>query len=194
MNGKAIAAFRSTDSNSLDKLYMAVKLLRKQANFIEDMGSQSPYHVKVRWSSLHQVLLWHRAKSTELSECYTKADAVGFSVLAETPGWWLFQCIVQEHYKLINEALSVIQGAVLIMEQHNEILIQLRKDLNDLHYIQESTTAEIAEAQEDELPFDKVLGITSMGGGLEAKASLGRFSVCYRDIIEKLLNDQVSST
>jgi hypothetical protein len=33
-----------------------------------------------------------------------------------------------------------------------------------------------------------------MGGGLEAKASLGRFSVCYRDIIEKLLNDQVSST
>jgi hypothetical protein len=111
VNGRAIAALRSTGSKWLDKLYVAVKLLRKQANLIEKMGCQSPYHVEVRWSSLHQVLLWHRAKSTELSEFYTEADVAGFSDLAEAPGWWLFLCIFQEHYKLINEALSAIQGA-----------------------------------------------------------------------------------
>jgi hypothetical protein len=97
--------------------FVAVKLLRKQSNLIEKMGSQSQYHVEVRWSSLHQVLLWHRAKSTELCEFYTEADAVGFSDLSEAPGWSLFLCIFQKHYKLINEALSAIQGAVPIMEQ-----------------------------------------------------------------------------
>jgi hypothetical protein len=97
VNGRAIAALRSTGSKWLEKLYVAVKLLRKQANLIEKMGCQSPYHVEVRWSSLHQVLLWHPAKSTELSEFYTEADAVGFSDLAEASGWWLFLCIVQEH-------------------------------------------------------------------------------------------------
>jgi hypothetical protein len=76
---------------------------------------------------------------------------VGFSDLAVAPGWWLFQCIVQEHYKLMNEALSEIQGAVLIMEQQNKRLIQLRKDLSELHCIQESATAGIAEVQEDEI-------------------------------------------
>jgi hypothetical protein len=161
-----------------------VTLLRKQSNLFEKMGSQSQYQVEVRWYSLHQVLLWHRAKSTELSELYTEADAVRFSDLAEAPSWWLFPCIFQEHHKLINEALSAIQGAVLIMEQQNKRIIQLRKDLSELHCIQESATADITEVQEDELPFDTVLGITTMGEGLEARASLGRFSQCYRDIIE----------
>jgi hypothetical protein len=58
---------------------------------------------------------------------------VGFSDLAEAPGWWLFLCIIQEHYKLITEACSAIQGAVLIMELQNETLIPLRKDLSELH-------------------------------------------------------------
>jgi hypothetical protein len=44
---------------------------------------------------------------------------------------------------------------------------------------------DIAEVQEDELPFDTVLGKTTMGDGLEARASLGRFTVCCRDIIQK---------
>jgi hypothetical protein len=115
VNGRAFAALSSTDSKLLYKLYVSVKLLRKQANLIEKMGCQSPYYVEFRWSSFHQVLLWHRAKSTELSKFYTEADAVGFSDLADAPGWWLFLCIIQEHYKLINEALSAIQGAVLII-------------------------------------------------------------------------------
>jgi hypothetical protein len=97
----------------------------------------------------------------------------------------LFLCIFQEHYKLINEALSAIQGAVLILEQKIKRLIQLRKDLGELNYIQESATADIAGIDEDGIPSDKVLGIKPIGEGLEARASLSRFSVCYRDIIEK---------
>jgi hypothetical protein len=185
VNGTAIAALRSTGSIWLDKLHLAVKLLRKQFNLIEKMGSQCSYHVELSWSSRHQVLLWNRAKSTELSEFYTEVDSVGFSDLAEAPGWWLFLCSFQEHYKLIKEALSAIICAVLITAQQNKILIQLRKELSELHCTQESATAHIAEVQEDELPFDTVLGITTMGKGLETRASLGGFSVCYRDIIEK---------
>jgi hypothetical protein len=108
------------------------------------MGSQSPYHVEVSWSTLIQFLLWHQAKSTELPEFYTEMSAVGFADLAEALGWWLFLHIFQEHYKLINEALSAIQDAVLIMEQQNKRLIQLRKDLSELRCIQQSATADIA--------------------------------------------------
>jgi adenylate cyclase len=138
-----------------------------------------------RWSTLHQFLLCNRAISTELPEFYTEAGAVGFSDLAEAPGWWLFLRILQEHYKLINEALSEIQGAVLIMEQQNNILIQLRKDLSELRCIQESATADIAEDQEDELPVITVLGITTMVEELETRASLSWISIYYRNISEK---------
>jgi hypothetical protein len=67
----------------------------------------------------------------------------------------------------------------------NKILVQLRKDLNELHCLQKSAAADIAEIQEDELPFDTVLGITTMAEGLETRASLGPFSVWYEDIIQK---------
>jgi hypothetical protein len=70
------------------------------------------------------------------------------------------------------------------MEQQNKRRIQLRKDLSELHCIQESATADIAGFEEDELLFDTVLEIKTMGEGLEARAYLGRFPVCYRDIIE----------
>jgi hypothetical protein len=83
VNGRAIAALRSNGSKWLDKLYIAVKLFQKQANLFEKMGCQSPYYVEVRWSSLHQVLQWHRSKSTELCEFYTEADAMRFSDLAK---------------------------------------------------------------------------------------------------------------
>jgi hypothetical protein len=56
VNGRAIAALRETGSGWLDTLYKVVKLLRKQGNLIERTGSQPPYHVEVRWSSLSQVL------------------------------------------------------------------------------------------------------------------------------------------
>jgi hypothetical protein len=82
----------------------------------------------------------------------------------------LFLCIFQEHYIRINEALSAIQDAVLIMEQQSKRLIQLRKGLSELHCVQESATADIAEGQEDELPFDVVLEI-KISEGLETSFS-----------------------
>jgi hypothetical protein len=56
VNSRAISALRDTKSGWLDTLYVAVKFLRKQSNLIETMGTQSPYHVEVRWSSLSNVL------------------------------------------------------------------------------------------------------------------------------------------
>jgi hypothetical protein len=67
----------------------------------------------------------------------------------------------------------------------NKRLIQLRKDLSELHCLQESAAADTAEVQEDELPFGTFLGITTMGERLERRASLCPFSVWYRYIIEK---------
>jgi hypothetical protein len=52
VNGRAIATLRETGSGWLDALYKVVKLLRKQGNLVERMGSQPPYHVEVRWSSV----------------------------------------------------------------------------------------------------------------------------------------------
>jgi hypothetical protein len=43
VNGKAIAALRPTGSKLLDKLDVAVKMLRTQAKLIEKMGCPSPY-------------------------------------------------------------------------------------------------------------------------------------------------------
>jgi hypothetical protein len=78
IKGRAIAALRNTSSGWFEKLYVAVKFLRKQANLIETMGTQSPYHVEVRWSSLSQVLQWHRTKADKLQEIYTSAEVKGF--------------------------------------------------------------------------------------------------------------------
>jgi hypothetical protein len=108
INGSAIAALRDTSSGWFDKLYVAVKLLRKQANSIETMGTQSPYHVEVPWSSLSQVLQWHRTKDKKLQEFYTSAEAKGFSDLAVAPEWWLILCILHEHFNLIGEALTAM--------------------------------------------------------------------------------------
>ena len=46
-------------------------------------------------------------------------------------------------------------------------------------------TADIAGVKEDELPSDTVLDIKTIGEGFEAKDSIGRFLVCYRNIIGK---------
>jgi hypothetical protein len=41
INGRAIAALRDTSSGWFEKLYVAVKFLRKRENLIETMGTQS---------------------------------------------------------------------------------------------------------------------------------------------------------
>jgi hypothetical protein len=135
VDGRAIAALRAIESGWFDKLLDAIKLLRKQANLIERMGSQSPYHVEVRWSSLVQVLQWHRTKSDVLQQFYTQSQAEGFSNLAVAPEWWLFLAILHEHYSLVKEALSDLQGNLYIIEQQTARLKRLRQDLCNLHHV-----------------------------------------------------------
>jgi hypothetical protein len=122
----------------LEKLLVVIKLLRKQANLIEHMGSQSPYHVEVRWSSLAQVLHWHRSKSDILQQFYVQAQVEGLSNLAAAPEWWLFLAILHEHYSLVKEALSDLQGNLYLLEQQTERLKRLRQDIRDMHHITES--------------------------------------------------------
>jgi hypothetical protein len=72
------------------------------------MGTKSPYHVEMRWSS-SQVLKWHRTKADKLQEFYNSA-AKGFSDVAEAPEWRLTRCILRELFSLIREALTAMQG------------------------------------------------------------------------------------
>jgi hypothetical protein len=48
INGKAIVAIGREGSDWLEKLHAILKWTRKQANFIERLGSQYPFHIKVR--------------------------------------------------------------------------------------------------------------------------------------------------
>jgi hypothetical protein len=67
VNGKVIAAIGHEGSEWLEKLPSVVKWLRKQANFIESLGSQSPYHIEVRWTPLDTVLAWWRKNQGEVT-------------------------------------------------------------------------------------------------------------------------------
>jgi hypothetical protein len=116
VNGRASAALRETESRWLEKLLVVIKLLRKQANLIEHMESQSPYHVEVSWSSLAQVLHWHKSKSDIQQQFYAQVQAEGFSNLAADPEWWFFVAIIHEHYSLVEKALSDLQGNIYILE------------------------------------------------------------------------------
>lgn len=60
VNGRTVVAIRKTDSDWVEKLYLVVKLLRKQGRLIESMGTQSPYHQEILGISLSPVLHWHR--------------------------------------------------------------------------------------------------------------------------------------
>jgi hypothetical protein len=51
----------------LEIIHAVVKWIRKQANFIERLGSQSPYHIEVRWTSLKAVLAWWRKNQNKLT-------------------------------------------------------------------------------------------------------------------------------
>jgi hypothetical protein len=67
VNGKAIAAIGHEGSDRLEKLHSVLKWLRKQANFIESLRSQSPYHIEVRWTSIDAVLAWWRKNQDEVT-------------------------------------------------------------------------------------------------------------------------------
>jgi hypothetical protein len=139
------------------------------------MGSQSPYHVEVRWSSLAQVLHWHRSKSDILQQFYVQAQAEGLSNLTEAPEWWLFLTILHEHYSLVKEALSDLQGNLYLHEQQTE-LKRLWQDICDMHHVTEIATNHDTDERN---AFDPSVDVKTSGSGLSAMATIGRFSLCY---------------
>jgi hypothetical protein len=90
VNGKAIAAIGHEGSDLLEKLHAVLKWLRKQSNFIERLGSQSPYHIEVRWNSLEAVLAWWRKNQHEVTAHCLVED----KEIADDVEWWLVLIIV----------------------------------------------------------------------------------------------------
>jgi hypothetical protein len=95
---------------------MVVKLLRKQGNVIERMGTHPPYHVEVRWSSLSQVLELYSRKAPVLQEFYMSSDADEFIRISDAPEWWLLLAILSELFKMVKESLASLQGSVYLLE------------------------------------------------------------------------------
>jgi hypothetical protein len=67
INDKAIVAIGREGSDWLEKLHAIVKWIRNQENFIKRLGSKSPYHIEVRWTSLESVLAWWWKNWNELT-------------------------------------------------------------------------------------------------------------------------------
>jgi hypothetical protein len=75
-------------------LRAVLKWLRKQANFIESLGSQSPYLIEVRWNYLEAVLAWWRKNQDEVTAHCLVED----KKIADDVELWLVLIIVHEHF------------------------------------------------------------------------------------------------
>jgi hypothetical protein len=109
-----------------------------------------------------------------------QAQAEGFSNSAEAPEWWLLLAILHEHYSLVKEALSDMQGNLYLLEQQTERLKRLRQDICDLHHVTEIAT--ISDSDEMDA-FDPSVDIETSGSGLSAMAAIGKFFLCNADIV-----------
>jgi hypothetical protein len=183
INGKAIAAIGHEGSNWLEKLHAIVKWLRKQANFIESLGSQSPYYIEVRWTSLEAVLAWWRRNQDEvIAHCLGKDKEI-----ADDVEWWLVLIIVHEHFKAIGGAMRALQGKALLVEGQLEKLEQLRGQIAEMHCITRRSghTDSRASSKCDELPLSDDLNgekITYQGSGLATVVACGPWQARLQDI------------
>jgi hypothetical protein len=137
---------------------------------------------------LSQVLQWHRTKAGTLQEFYTAAESEGFSDLAEAPEWWLTLCILHEHFNLVRQTITAIQGKEHLLEMQNSQLQQLRKYIAELHCIESNREDEVyvEDTQHGQhCNPGHTLEISTTGSGLETCASLGKFTVKYKDILAK---------
>jgi type IV secretory pathway TrbD component len=184
VNGKAIAAIGHEGSDWLEKLYAVVKWLRKQASFIESLGSQSPYHIEVRWTSLEVVLGWWRNNQDEVTAHCLVED----KEIADDVEWWLVLIIVHEHFKAIGGAMRALQGRELLVEGQLEKLEQLRGQLAEMHCITRRSGLDAdshANSECDEASLsDDVEGerITYQGSALTTVAACGPWQARLQDI------------
>jgi hypothetical protein len=73
-----------------------------------------------------------------------------------------------------------LQGNLYLLEQQTERLKHLRQDICHLHHVTESAT--ISDTNEMDA-FDPSVDIETSSSGLSAAATIGKFSLCYADIV-----------
>jgi hypothetical protein len=127
------------------------------------------------------VLEWHRRKAPVLQEFYMTSDADEFVSIADALEWWLLLAILSEHFKMVKEALASLQGSVYLLEQNNQRIKTLRVELCELHGVRVSSACE----QDGSLDCnDSDVIMATAGSGVETVATLGRFSMCYGDVLK----------
>lgn len=107
VNGKAVKVLETTGSGWMAKLYDIITYTRKEANLIEDMGSQSPYHINVRWVSFEIVMAWYRRHMDRLEAHYVEKE----KEIAEDTCWWIVMILLHEHFKILGITFKSLQNS-----------------------------------------------------------------------------------
>jgi hypothetical protein len=74
-----------------------------------------------------------------------------------------------------------LQDNLYLLEQQTERLKRLRQDICDLHHVTESATISDTDQMDT---FDPSIDIETSRSGLSAMKTIGRFPLCYADIVE----------
>jgi hypothetical protein len=81
---------------------------------------------------------------------------------------------------MVKEPLASLQGRVYLLEHNNQRIKTLRVELCELHGVKVSSACE----QDGSLDCnDPDVSIATAGSSLETVATLGRFSMCYGDVL-----------
>jgi hypothetical protein len=108
------------------------------------------------------------------------SDADEFVSTADLPEWWLL-AILSEHFTMVKEALASLQCRFYLLEQNNQRIKTLRVEMCELHGVKVSSACE----QDSYLDCnDPDVSIATAGSGVETVATLGRFSICYGDVLK----------
>lgn len=182
VNGKSMEAVEETDSEWIKSLHKIVKFTRKEANLIEEMGCQSPYHIDVRWSSLEVVLSWYRKHLDRLEAHYVEKE----KEIAEDTAWWCTLILLHEHFALVGVAMKALQYRTLLMESQSEIFVTLRDKLVAFHGLSLAVTTPPAVALSGyNLTDDGLVSVSESGTAENVTGKLGRWKVDYASIWER---------
>jgi hypothetical protein len=109
----------------MDQLHDTVKYIRKQSTFIDEIGSKSPYHINVRWSSLGQVVAWYAKHKGEISSFLAEKD----NEVGEESVWWLQTLILNVHFDRVCKTKGSIQGKMSLVCEQSACIDDLCDDL-----------------------------------------------------------------
>lgn len=159
-----------------------MKHVRSQPNFIEEIGSQSPYHIEVRWSSLEAVLAWYRKHCDALEAHLVQND----KEIAEDTPWWCCMLLLHEHFKTVGVAMKSLQYRTLLMESQSAIFLDLRNRLVNLPGLTHvSSSAVVGSANSPSttpLTDEQLVSIAETGTGQNVVGKLGAWQVVYSSI------------